>query len=195
MPGREAPGRGAVLDWILSDLDRRAGHLNVGVLGAKHLVEALSREGRGDVAYALVNRRGYPGWAHLIEGRTTLSEFWDLHGSHNHVMLGSVDAWFYSRLAGIRPDETQPGFSHFFVAPEVPAGLSRVRAETRTIRGRIAVEWTRPSPEALELWLTVPANTHATVRLPAGESDPVSCNPQRAARHRGTAAAGSGGCC
>lgn len=88
----EESNRAPVLDNILRDLERQHGHFDVGVLGAKYLIDALTQAGRADVAFRLATQTGYPSWAHLLEGgRTTLSEFWALHGSHNHVMLGSID--------------------------------------------------------------------------------------------------------
>ena len=142
----------AVLQNILSDIDRNKGHFTVGVLGAKYLLEALTAHGRADAAYRLATQTGYPSWAHLLEGgRTTLSEFWDLHGSHNHVMLGSVDGWFYKTLAGIEPDEQHPGFEHFQVKPFIPDSLNRVRASTldrsRPRNGGMAKARRRPESE------------------------------------------------
>jgi hypothetical protein len=100
----EPSNQAAVLQNNLDDLQRRNGHFTVGVLGAKYLLEALTEHGRPDVAWQLVNQQGFPGWAHMLEGRNTLSEFWDLKGSHNHAMMGSVDAWFYR--PGLNPNRT-----------------------------------------------------------------------------------------
>ena len=151
---------------ILADIGRHEGHFTVGVLGAKYLMDTLSANGRSDAAYKLVNQTGFPGWAHLLEGgKTTLSEFWDLHGSHNHVMLGSVDGWFYRVLAGIEVDPEHPGFEHFTVRPFLAEGLNWVRAGTRTVRGRAEVEWRRHGPE-FELGVTVPPGSRATIVLP-----------------------------
>lgn len=168
----------AVLEAILADLRRRGGHLSVGVLGAKHLLDALTLAGRPDVALTLVRQSGYPGWAHLIDGRTTLSEFWDLHGSHNHVMLGSVDAWFYRVLAGIQPDPDRPGYEHVIIAPFVPKNLSEASAIVQTPRGRLTVSWHR-TPNNLRLRVSIPANVDATVRIPVGPSESIRCHPVR----------------
>ncbi len=167
----------AVLQNILRDIERNNGHFTVGVLGAKYLLEALTQHGRADAAYRLVTQTGFPSWAHLLEGgRTTLSEFWDLHGSHNHVMLGSVDGWFYRSLAGIEPDEKHPGFEHFFVRPFVPESLNWVRASTRTVRGKLAVEW-RKRDGTLELKVTIPPGSRATIALPAAYTRDVTSKP------------------
>jgi alpha-L-rhamnosidase len=167
----------AVVQNILRDIERNSGHFTVGVLGAKYLLEALTMYGRADAAYRLVTQTGYPSWAHLLEGgRTTLGEFWDLHGSHNHVMLGSVDGWFFNTLAGIQPDERYPGFEHFQVKPFVPQGLNKVRASTRTVRGLVAVEWEKVG-RTLKLNLTVPRGSRATVQMPVDYSTRIASTP------------------
>jgi hypothetical protein len=176
--------REGVIANILASLDRRGGHFDVGVLGAKYLIEALTDHGRPDVAFGLVTKTGYPSWAHMLEGgRTTLSEFWDLHGSHNHAMMGSVDAWFYRTLAGIRVDETRPGFEHFVVQPYVPDELGRVTARVETLRGEVAVAWRRHRGE-LRLRVAIPVDSEATVHVPASAGARVRCHPARSAVRR-----------
>ncbi len=180
----EETERPAVLDNILADLERHGGHFDVGVLGAKYLVDALTDSGRPDAAFALATQTGYPSWAHMLEGgRNTLSEFWDLHGSHNHVMMGSIDAWFYRVLAGIQPDEARPGFRHIVIRPFVPDSVGRVEARVETVRGRIAVGWWKQRKEWV-MRVDLPANTEATVFVPAGPSARVRCTPARAAERR-----------
>ncbi len=163
----EPNDRRQVLEGILLNLQQRRGHFDVGVLGAKYLVDALTNAGRADVAYGLATKTGFPSWAHMLEaGRTTLSEFWDLHGSHNHVMMGSIDGWFYRTLAGIRPTKDGAGFAHVIVKPFVPAGLNYVKASTRTVQGTVAVEW-RKAGDGLNLKVRIPANSTATIHVPA----------------------------
>lgn len=167
----------AVLDNILRDLEKRNGHFNVGVLGAKYLIDALTQFGRADVAFKLATQTGYPSWAHMLEGgRTTLSEFWNLKGSHNHVMMGSIDGWFYRTLAGIQPDETRPGFEHITIKPYIPDPMSFVRASTQTVRGRVAVEWTKQAG-SLQLKVSIPGNCTATVHVPATSAKQVQSMP------------------
>jgi len=167
----------AVLENILHDLERRKWHFNVGVLGAKYLIEALTEHGQSPAAYTLATQTGYPSWAHLLEGgRTTLSEFWDLHGSHNHLMLGSIDGWLYRSLAGIQTDEQHPGFEHFFIKPFVPRSLSFVNANIQTVRGPIAVSWANTNG-IFELNVSVPANSSATIRVPAKSRRSVQSRP------------------
>lgn len=172
--------RDVLLRHILERLQSNNGRFDVGVLGAKYLIDALTESGRADVAYALAVQTGYPSWAHMLEGgRTTLSEFWDLHGSHNHIMMGSIDGWFYRTLAGIQTDEAHPGFRHFIIKPFIPESLSSVNAAIQVLPGRISVEWKKEA-NSLRLVVNVPANTAATVYMPRRSSREVMTKPRLA---------------
>jgi alpha-L-rhamnosidase len=178
--------RGAVLDAVLSDLRTHEDHFTVGVLGARYLIDALTDAGRTDVAFRLATQTGYPSWAHMLEGgRTTLSEFWNLKGSHNHAMMGSIDAWFYQALAGIRWDDSSPGFERFEVRPHFDPALGYVRAGIQTVRGRVTVHWQRQG-SGIRTQVTVPVNARARVHLPAGDRWKVTSEPVATAIHRGS---------
>ncbi|MCC7377553.1 MAG: family 78 glycoside hydrolase catalytic domain [Verrucomicrobiales bacterium] len=183
---QEASG---VLGNILAELDRRGGHFDVGVLGTKYLPEALTLAGRADRAFALATMTGYPSWAHLLEGgRDTLSEFWDLHGSHNHVMLGSIDAWFYRTLAGIQPDDDHPGYHRIDVRPYFPESLGRVDARVETVRGPLRVHWVRRG-KTLRLSVDLPPNVEASIHLPVARDCIIDSRPRRSPASRDDAAA------
>lgn len=144
-------------------------HLDTGVVGTRFLFDVLSKFGRQDVAIRIILQESYPGWGYMIkEGATTLWERWEkLTGqgmnSHNHIMFGSVDAWFYKYLAGLKPLE--PGWKTFVVKPYVPERLSWVRARIETLFGEIRVEWEKSEPD-FKLELAIPSGCRAKVYLP-----------------------------
>ena len=82
-------------------------HVTTGFIGVKFLMPALTATGRGDLAYDLAVQTTYPSWGYMVSrGATTLWELWQEKAgpsmnSHDHVMFGSVGAWFYQALAGI----------------------------------------------------------------------------------------------
>jgi alpha-L-rhamnosidase len=111
----------------------------------------------------------FPSWAYsLRNGRTTITEKWTDGGSQNHIVLGAaIDPWFYNVLAGIKSDEGFPGFKKFTIKPYIPDhGLDWVNASVHTIHGTISSSWQK-KPGGLILEVKVPANTTATVYLPA----------------------------
>ncbi len=168
--------RPAVLHHILSDIADHNGHFTVGVLGAKYLIEALTQQQRADAAWRLVTQKGYPGWDYMLAGRTTLSEFWNLKGSHNHVMMGSIDAWFFQTLAGIHVDEKRPGYEPILIDPFVPDALDSVQASVTTPRGPVKVAWKKKN-QTCTYTIEIPANTTARLSLPAAVLERVKAEP------------------
>jgi len=144
-------------------------HLDTGLLGTRYLFEVLDKFHRSDLALDVILQESYPGWGYMIkEGATTLWERWEkLTGrgmnSHNHVMFGSVEAWFYKTLAGLYLME--PGWQTFRVKPYVEGKVSWARAEYETPFGKAAVYWKKEQDE-YQLKLSVPAGTRAKVYFP-----------------------------
>jgi alpha-L-rhamnosidase len=161
-----------VLESLLLNISRHHdNHLDTGIIGTKFLFSVLSQSDYEDIAYEIATKRSYPSYGYMIrEGATTLWERWEyvtssVLSSHNHIMFGSIDAWFYKSLAGITPDESRPGFEHFLVKPRVPEGLSNASASLQTIRGLITTDWQK-THNGITLNIRVPANTFCTVHVP-----------------------------
>lgn len=159
-----------VLKNLVDDIiNKNNGHITTGVLGSKYMIDVLSMEGRADVAYLLATQTGYPSWSDMVKNRTTMSEFWTLKQSHNHVMTGSIDAFFYKTLAGINPNEKYPGFERVIIKPYIPETLPYVNASVETIKGKVEVSWKNDKTE-LNLKIKIPANMLADVYIPVNKS-------------------------
>lgn len=137
-------------------------------------MEALTEQGRADVAYEMVNQSTFPGWGFMLEnGATTLWEHWEYSDnvfSHNHPMFGSVSEWFYKALGGISPAPEAVGFDKIMIRPQLVGDLKWVKAEYDSVHGRVVSEWKRESGK-LVLRVRVPMGATATVYLPA--TDPA----------------------
>ena len=144
-------------------------HLTTGVLGTKYMPEALAQLSRTDVVWELINQKTYPSWNSMMEKYTTVCEFWTLKQSKNHVMMGSIDAWFYKYIAGIRLNEEAPAYKSFVIQPNLLKNLDHATASTETIRGKVASSW-KTEPGKLILEVEVPFNTSAKVFIPAAEN-------------------------
>jgi alpha-L-rhamnosidase len=165
----EPENKQRVLDNLVAAVEKANWHVDTGILGAKYLLNALTENGRTDVAYRIATQKDLPSWGWWIEqGATTLWEQWDGKESRFHVMYGDIDAWFYRALAGINPDPAAPGFKHFFVTPHVVGDLTWARAEYDSARGKIVSDWKVENGE-FRLALRVPPNTTATVSLPISD--------------------------
>ena len=127
-----------------------------------------------------------PSWGGLIElGGTTIWESFNAFNptrppepvkhakSFNHPALGAIGEWVWRCIVGINPDPSQPGYKHFFVRPMLADGLDFVDASYESIQGLIRVHWRR-SGGHVKIGVTVPANTTATVFVPAATIDDVT---------------------
>jgi len=159
-----------VLENLVTDIvETNDTHLTTGVLGTKYMPEALSQYGRADVAWEIINQKTYPSWNEMMKRYTTMCEFWTLKQSKNHVMMGSIDAWFYKYIAGIQLDETSPAYSAFAIKPLLFKGLEYAHAKLETIKGTVLSSW-KEEDGKLKLKVEIPFNTSATVFVPAGEN-------------------------
>ena len=145
-------------------------HLDVGVLGAKAILNALSENGEAETAYKVAAQDTYPSWGCWIaNGATTLLENWDLNAtrdiSDNHMMFGEIGGWFYKGLGGIFPDPQQPGFKHIILRPNFPSDLKQFEARHHSPYGEIISKWERKKKSVVYV-VTIPANSSATLYLP-----------------------------
>ena len=86
--------------------------------------------------------------------------------------LGSVGEWMVDTAAGIDSDAQRPGFKHIVIQPRPDGGLTFARATYDSIRGRIASDW-KINDGTFTLNVTIPANTTATVYIPAADKSKV----------------------
>ena len=145
----------------------RKGHLNTGMHGNYFMTKYLIDQRRNDLLTLMYTKEDFPSYGYMMHhGATTIWEEWDGDNSQIHNTMISPGLWFFEGLAGIRYDEKAPGFKHFIASPGVESGLKRVDASLTTGYGKITSAW-RIEDDTLTWDLTVPANTTATVVLPA----------------------------
>ncbi len=148
-------------------------HLDVGILGAKAVLNALSDNEYADLAYKIAARETYPSWGWWIKnGATTLYENWNIDAANdislNHIMFGEIGAWFYKGLGGIKPDELQPGFKNVLLYPNFVQGLDSFTAQHQGPLGTIISKWKRVG-NAIVYSVSIPPNTTADIHFPKFE--------------------------
>lgn len=146
-------------------------HLDVGVLGAKALLNALSENGYPEEAYKVAVQDTYPSWGWwIVNGATTLLENWDLDAerdiSDNHMMFGEIGAWFFKGLGGIFPDAAEPGFKHIILKPHFEKDLKEFRADFKSPFGAIVSDWKWDNKNTISYNVVIPANSSATFYIP-----------------------------
>jgi len=159
--------------------------LMTGFIGTAWISQALSDAGRDDLAYRLLLNDQYPSWLYAVDqGATTIWE--RLNGytieagfggnnsmnSFNHYSFGAVGQWMLAYSLGIGREE--PGFRHFVLQPryDPTGGMTWARGHYDSMYGRVESAW-RVDGTTLRYTATVPANTTATLQLPAARAGAV----------------------
>jgi alpha-L-rhamnosidase len=145
-------------------------HLDVGVLGARAILNALSDNGQAETAYRLAVQNTYPSWGWWIEnGATTLYENWNIKAARdislNHIMFGDVGGWFIKGLGGIKTDEDNPGFKLIRLQPNFIRDLDHLEATFQSPYGLIETSWKRVD-QKIYYHVVIPANSAAILNLP-----------------------------
>ena len=162
--------------------------LMTGFVGTPWITWALSENGRVEEAYRLLTSTGYPSWLYPVtQGATSIWERLNSMtredgfggnnsmNSFNHYAFGSVTNWLMQRSLGIARDEDCPGFQHFYLQPLAdPTGaLQYAKGHYDSPYGRIESGW-EMTADGVTYRFVVPANTQATLRLPAKDLKSIS---------------------
>ncbi|TFG15373.1 MAG: alpha-L-rhamnosidase [Promethearchaeota archaeon] len=160
-----------LLHCIIEDHDY---HVDTGIVGTRYLWDVLTENGHADVAYKIITQESYPGYGYMIrEGATTLWERWEkLEGSgmnsHNHIMLGSVDTWFYKTLAGI--SSMKPCWKKIRIKPYIPAELEYSSASLNSVKGIIHCSWEKDD-NSLKMIVEIPIGSTSEIWIPINKND------------------------
>jgi alpha-L-rhamnosidase len=149
-------------------------HIDVGLLGSKAILNALSENGYPDLAYTLASQETFPSWGGwIVKGATTLHEDWPANFnsdvSMNHIMFGEIGAWFYKALGGIKPDPLHPGFKNIILRPSFVEGLTYAESKHISPYGEIISKWIKKKNSVIYS-VTIPANSTADMFLPQSYS-------------------------
>jgi alpha-L-rhamnosidase len=163
---------------LVRNIQERDNHLSTGFVGTPYINWVLSEMGHLNTAYALLKQTTWPSWLYSVtQGATTIWERWDgwTHdkgfqdpsmNSFNHYAYGAVGAWMYAAIGGIDLDPDQPGYKRIIMHPQPGGGLTFANAELQSMYGVIRSAWTQEN-NIFDLQITIPANTTATVFVPA----------------------------
>jgi alpha-L-rhamnosidase len=102
--------------------------------------------------------------------------------SFAHYSFGAVYQWMIENIGGIRSDG--PAFKKIIIAPQMNDGMNSAKTEYTSIQGRIATDWKVESGQ-LALNISIPANTTATVFVPAKDAAAVTESAKPAAQSEG----------
>lgn len=159
-------------------LQKNGGRLQTGFVGTPLLCGQLTAIGQEDAAFELLLNEDYPGWLYAVKlGATTVWERWNSvdetgkiaengMNSLNHYAYGSIAAWLYADVAGLRP--AAPGFRRVELRPHVSARLGHFSAEYRSAAGTWKSAWQVLENGDISYTCTVPFGCTARLTLPCG---------------------------
>jgi alpha-L-rhamnosidase len=173
--------------------------LMTGFIGTSFISRALSDNGLSELAYRILQNSQYPSWLYAVDQGAT--SIWErLNGytvqngfggnnsmnSFNHYSFGAVGQWMMAYSLGIQRDE--PGFQKFILQPEPdPTGaMTSAEGYYDSVHGRINSAW-KVDGKVLTYRTTVPANTTATLYLPAAAPAAVREGGKDAGQSKGVA--------
>lgn len=174
-------------DRLVKNINQYGTHLTTGFLGTPYLCHVLSRFGHTDVAYNLLLQESYPSWLYPVKmGATTIWERWDGMkpdssfqnagmNSFNHYAYGAIGDWMYRVIVGLDTEEESVGYKKSTIKPHIGKGLTRAEASYLTRFGKLSAGWKIDSNKLL-LNIEIPANTTATVYIPATDAGEVTEN-------------------
>lgn len=186
------------LKFVVTDLNLRQkmfAHLKqliqsegmmTGFFSTEHILALLVEFGEPVLAYDLLLNEKCPGWMYQIKkGATTTWERWDAlkedgsvnetkmeNGenmvSFNHYAFGSVGAFYYQYILGIKAME--PGFKKMIIQPFFDHRLGSVKGSYTSRYGTTYVEWSCVDENIRDnkYKLSVNVPVHTQLRLPDG---------------------------
>ncbi|PZQ90866.1 MAG: alfa-L-rhamnosidase [Leifsonia xyli] len=159
----------STLAQLVAAIEERDYRVGTGFLSTPLILPLLSRMGRSDVAYRMLENESSPGWLHeVLAGATTVWEDWEGDSSRNHYSPGSVCQWLFETVAGV----DVVGERAFRLAP-VPGGtLEHASFRYASVFGEVASSWRRDGG-TVHYRFEVPANTTAEIALPGGTTASV----------------------
>jgi alpha-L-rhamnosidase len=175
--------RPQAVERLVQDIKNHGNHLTTGFLGTPYLCHVLTRFGKNDIAYALLNQETFPSWLYPVKmGATTIWERWDGikpdgsfqdvgMNSYNHYAYGAIGDWMYQNMAGI--DLVEAGFKKFSISPKPGGGFTSAKGTYESPYGIISSAWEQKDGKTT-LKVSVPANTKAVIKLPNVTADKLN---------------------
>jgi alpha-L-rhamnosidase len=172
---------------LAENIKNYGNHLTTGFLGTPYLCHVLTRFGYTAIAYDLLLQEKYPSWLYPVKmGATTIWERWDgikpdgsfqvpSMNSYNHYSYGAIGDWMYRVMVGLDTYEDGVGYKHIRIKPHIGGGFTQASASLQTYYGILSSGW-KIDGNRMTMDVQIPANTTATVYIPAASVSAVSEN-------------------
>ena len=126
----------------------KLGYYDTGIFGIDVVTRLLFEYGRGDIAYKLLTAdtpHGFGRWKN--EGATTFREYWGTSRSHSHPMFGSVVAYLFEHILGIKYHTDWSNQPKTEISPANIPDIKWAKGSITTPYGKISVSYTNNDGE------------------------------------------------
>lgn len=172
-------------EMLLKEIGAHDGYISSGFVATTYLLQELATHAP-EIGFKMTTKREQPSWYAMTAGtdHDQLQEFWSGRVVCMPSLGGPLAHWNFQALAGICPDPEGPGFKKVILRPHVVGDLHWVDAWYDSPHGRIVSNW-RKRDSRLIMTITVPANSSATVYVPADADAEVTEGGQPAEKAPG----------
>ncbi|QGQ95159.1 alpha-L-rhamnosidase [Paenibacillus psychroresistens] len=168
----------AALEGLISELKKRGYVITSGEIGHRNVLTALARFNRSDVIQKMLEQTNKPYYRYQVaHGATSLAEYWDgptIGHSQNHFMMGHIEEWFYSALAGIQIDYDGTREHPITIKPYLAQGIDWVKASHSLPQGSLDVQWCQKPNGWLELTVDIPISAYIVICIPTTDVGSVT---------------------
>lgn len=155
---------------VLQSLKENSTQFDTGIFGTPLLLDVLSDNGFGELAYDLMASDGFPSVGFMLRsGATTLWESWRKEeGSHCHPMFGSVCAWFFRHVVGLSQTHSSFGFRDLVWRPSELSRPSSAGLKFNAPSGEISLSWEK-NADGISATAVLPPGTMMRIVCPRSE--------------------------
>jgi len=169
-----AENRAAVEKALLKEISAHHNRLSTGFVSTPYLLKVLA-DLDPEAGWKMTSTKEFPSWYYMTFGKggDLMKETWAGGQALMPSLGGNIAAWHVESLGGIRPDPSGPGFKKIIIKPNIVGDLRWVECWHDSNYGRIVSNWKREGGK-LQMDIRVPANTTATVYMPAKNAAAVT---------------------
>ncbi len=174
--------REGITEALVKLIEKKGGHMTTGFVGTPHILQALSENGRVDVAYDLLLKETSPSWLYsVLHGATTMWEHWngiredgtfwsEGMNSFNHYAFGAVYDWIFTTVLGINTAPAAPAYEKIAIEPHPDRRLGFAEATYETKFGSLRSYWYYKG-ERIYYEFDIPEGITAYLSLPSGYNE------------------------
>jgi alpha-L-rhamnosidase len=152
---------------IQETMVNQKGHVGCGLVGIPVLTEWCTKNHEIDLLCGMLKKQDYPGYLFMINsGGTTTWEMWNGERSRIHNCYNGIGSWFYQALGGIRMDDQAVAYQKVVIDPQIPKGITWVKAFKETPYGKLSVKWQLINGNFV-LIVEIPVGVEAYLKLPS----------------------------